>query len=266
MTRLYKDGIGAAYRVAKAAAVTVVFGGVSAADFRRRFDPACRRIDRDNRIGRVVFSATRAIQRSRAARRALWRMVSQEQSREGVRRRMSLVLWDTFTGSAPYLSILARTDNPAFTARLAKELLAALARPSGASAPRREPMATGASGLVGKQYADGAVVYHQGDRGSCMYVIQGGEVEVVQRVGDKEFCLAVLGDGDFFGEMALFEEEVRSSTARARGDVWVFTLERASLLERIHQDPSLAFRIIERMSRRIRELETALVRRATGPS
>jgi CRP/FNR family transcriptional regulator len=97
-----------------------------------------------------------------------------------------------------------------------------------------------------------------------MYVIQGGQVEVIRRQGDKEYCLAELKDGDFFGEMALFEEEVRRATVRAVGEVWVYTLEKDKLLRRIHEDPSLAFRIIERMSRRIHELETSLVRQVEG--
>jgi len=124
-------------------------------------------------------------------------------------------------------------------------------------------MASGVTGLLGKKYQEGDVIYHQGERGDCMYVIQGGQVEVLQRKGDKEFSLGVLSDGDFFGEMGLFEEDVRSTTVRALGDVYIFTLEKASLLRRIHEDPSLAFRIIQKMSHRIRELEETLIGQAT---
>ena len=115
-TRLYKDGIGAAYRTAKAAAVTAVFEGISAADFRRRFAPACEAIAKDNVIGKVIFFVTRYIQRWPHDRRGVLRMVAREQRREGVPRRMSMVLWDIFTGSAPYKDILLRTLHPAFVA------------------------------------------------------------------------------------------------------------------------------------------------------
>ena len=91
-----------------------------------------------------------------------------------------------------------------------------------------------------------------------MYVIQGGQVEVLLRKGDSDICVAVLGDGDFFSEMALFDQEVRSATVRARGEVRLLTLEKKSFLRRIHEDPSLAFRIMEKMSRRVRELNDAL--------
>jgi hypothetical protein len=123
-TRLYKDGIGAAYRTAKAAAITAVFDGVSAQDFRRGFWPTCSRINWDNRVGKLVFAATRVIQASRSLRRGVWRMVSQEQAPSHANRRMSLVLWDLFTGSAPYTEVLLRTLHPAFIARLLREIMA----------------------------------------------------------------------------------------------------------------------------------------------
>ena len=116
-TRLYKDGIGAAYRTAKAAAKTIVFHGFSERDFRQHFWPVCRRLEQDNRIGKLVFAVTSQIQRRSFARRGLWRMVSQEQCVAGTTARMSGVLWDTFTGSAPYSSVLLRTLHPMFITR-----------------------------------------------------------------------------------------------------------------------------------------------------
>jgi flavin-dependent dehydrogenase len=127
VTRLYKDGIGAAYRTAKAAATTVVFEGVSEAAFRRHFEPVCRRIEADNGLGRIVFMATKVLQRSRIARRAVLAMTRGEQQRDGARRRMSAVLWNTFTGSEPYKQILMRTVHPAFLGRLGQHLATALA-------------------------------------------------------------------------------------------------------------------------------------------
>jgi flavin-dependent dehydrogenase len=114
VTRLYKDGIGAAYRTAKAAATTAVFQGISSVDFETHYWPACRRIQIDNKIGTLVFFVTRQIQGLRFARRALLNMTAEEQQRAGSERRMSAVMWDTFTGSAPYREIFLRTLHPAF--------------------------------------------------------------------------------------------------------------------------------------------------------
>jgi flavin-dependent dehydrogenase len=122
VTRLYKDGIGAAYRTAKAAATTAVFQGVSAKDFERHYWPACRSIEIDNQIGQVIFLVTRLIQKQRIARRAVLRMTAEEQQKAGSQRRMSMVLWDMFTGSATYKDIFLRTLNPKFWARLIGDL------------------------------------------------------------------------------------------------------------------------------------------------
>jgi flavin-dependent dehydrogenase len=122
VTRLYKDGIGAAYRTAKAAATTAVLQGISAEDFKEHYWPACRSIETDNMIGQVMFFVTRLIQGQRVARRAVLRMTANEQKQADSTKRMSMVLWDMFTGSAPYKDIFVRTLNPAFLARLVGDL------------------------------------------------------------------------------------------------------------------------------------------------
>lgn len=126
VTRLYKDGIGAAYRTAKAAATTAMFQGISTEDFRQYYWPACQRISTDNKIGRLVFFITRQIQRRRFARRAILRMVTDEQNMEAKSRRMSMVLWDTFTGSAPYQQIFMSTLHPAFMGRFIWDIVVSL--------------------------------------------------------------------------------------------------------------------------------------------
>jgi CRP-like cAMP-binding protein len=114
------------------------------------------------------------------------------------------------------------------------------------------------TGALGKLLQDGEVIVRQGEVGNCMYVIQQGQVEILLKKGDADVCVAVLGEGDFFGEMALFDQEVRSATVRARGEVRILTLEKRTFLRRIHEDPSLAFRMLEKMSRRVRKLNETL--------
>jgi len=110
------------------------------------------------------------------------------------------------------------------------------------------------TGGLGKLYSDGEVIITQGDSGNCMYVIQSGEVEVIRDNNGKEVRLAIRKEGDFFGEMALFSKELRSATIRALGDTKILTVDRKNLLKSIQKDPSLAFRIIETLSKRIRDL------------
>lgn len=125
VARLYKDGIGSAYRTAKAAARAAVFHGVGEEDFRKHFWPACRSLDVDNSIAKLVFGVTHLIQHSTPLRRGVVRMTAREQAGEGARP-MSEVLWDTFTGSAPYRDILRRTIDPRFPLQLAWNVIAGL--------------------------------------------------------------------------------------------------------------------------------------------
>jgi CRP-like cAMP-binding protein len=113
---------------------------------------------------------------------------------------------------------------------------------------------------LGKTYADGDAIITQGDVGDCMFVVQAGEVEVLQDADGDSVRLAVLGPGSFFGEMAIFERETRSATVRARGEARVLTVDKRTLLRRIKKDPLLAFNILRTMSGRIRELNAELLR------
>jgi flavin-dependent dehydrogenase len=136
-TRLFKDGIGAAYRTAKAAARTAVFHGVSVEDFRAHYWPLCRKIDSDNRVGKLVFRVGSLVQRTRFARRGVLHMVATEQKRSQAPQRMSSVLWDLFTGSAPYTDVFQRTLQPGYLGSLIHNLVAGnLPHRSGADVQR----------------------------------------------------------------------------------------------------------------------------------
>lgn len=124
VARLYKDGIGSAYRMAKAAARTAVFHGIAAEDFAAHYGPTCRAMNWDNTLARLVFMATTAIQKLRPLRRGVLRMTASEQARKDAARHMSRVLWDVFTGSAPYKDVLVRSFHPGFIASLGWNLVA----------------------------------------------------------------------------------------------------------------------------------------------
>jgi flavin-dependent dehydrogenase len=126
VTRLYKDGIGAAYRTAKSAAETAVLHGISGADFEKHYLPTCQEIEADNKVGRWLFFATQQAQRHRVARRALLRITDREQQEPKFHPDLSMVLWDMFTGSAPYTGILKRVTRPRFMVRYLKGLIASM--------------------------------------------------------------------------------------------------------------------------------------------
>jgi len=117
---------------------------------------------------------------------------------------------------------------------------------------------------LGKEYHDGEIIIKQGDTENCMYVIQSGEVEVLRDNNGTQVRLAIRKSGEFFGEMALFSKEVRSATVKAIGNARVLTVDRKNLLNSIQKDPSLAFRIIETLSKRLRDLSEEIVSLKAG--
>jgi len=122
------------------------------------------------------------------------------------------------------------------------------------------------TGTLGRVYEDGETLVRQGEVGDVMYVIQEGEVEVVHERDGRETPLAVVGEGGLVGEMAIFLREPRSATVRAKGRVRALTVDKKNFLRRVNEDPSIAFRIVETLSRRVRELsaEVARLRQAQG--
>ncbi|MGB5159941.1 MAG: cyclic nucleotide-binding domain-containing protein [Thermoanaerobaculia bacterium] len=115
-------------------------------------------------------------------------------------------------------------------------------------------------GALGRVYQDGEFITRQGDVGQVMYVIQQGKVEVLMEKEGRETLLRVAEEGEFLGEMAIFDHEVRSASLRAKGEVKVLTIDKKNFLKRIHVDPSLAFRIVQTMSQRVRELGDEVAR------
>jgi CRP-like cAMP-binding protein len=114
------------------------------------------------------------------------------------------------------------------------------------------------SEALGKIYHDGEVIIRQGDEGNCMYVVQEGQVEVLQQLNGKEVQLGIRGEGEYLGEMAIFEREVRSATVRVLGEARVLTIDQKNFLRRIAEDPSLAFRLVQTLSARIRDLSVQI--------
>jgi len=114
-------------------------------------------------------------------------------------------------------------------------------------------------GALGRTYLDGEVVVRQGEEGDCLFVVQEGQLEVVREEQGRETLIRMVGKDELFGEMAVFERQRRSATVRARGPARVLTLDKKNFLRRVNEDPSLAFRIVETMSRRVRELSAQVV-------
>jgi len=111
-------------------------------------------------------------------------------------------------------------------------------------------------------FSKGQVLFHEGDEGEDMYIIQSGKVAIKKKLADSEVTLAVLEKGDFFGEMAILERAPRSASAEVveAGDLIVIAGH--MLGDMIKSNPEIAVRMLRKQSLRIREtnrqLEAAL--------
>ncbi len=115
-------------------------------------------------------------------------------------------------------------------------------------------------GELGQVYRDGEVIFHEGDRGEVMYVIQAGKVRITRDSSSGKVTLATLESGEIFGEMALFDRLPRSATAVASGDARILSVDRRKLFPTISKDPTLLFKVLETMSQRIRRLDDEITK------
>ncbi len=113
---------------------------------------------------------------------------------------------------------------------------------------------------LGKKMHDGEILFRQGEAADRIYVIKSGKVEVFRVQDGQEIKLGELGNEDFFVEMASVEDSAWRACVRSKGEAQVITIEQKFFLRKFHVDPLFAFRILVRMSRRIRTLSEDLCR------
>jgi len=106
----------------------------------------------------------------------------------------------------------------------------------------------------------GDFVYKEGDAGKDMFIIQEGKVELVKAQAGETVKPVALGAGDFFGELSLFEEQPRDSTARGLTPYRLLRIDRTTLGQLVQENPEIAVRMLYRLASRLREHEDALRR------
>lgn len=114
-----------------------------------------------------------------------------------------------------------------------------------------------------RQYRTGEPVFYQGDPGLGMYMIQEGEVSIALGTKDAlEEELAVLTEGDFFGEIALMDESPRTANALCKSDCTLIGFFRPDLFELIEKKPRLGTKIVlklaEIIAQRLRKTDKEL--------
>jgi HD-GYP domain-containing protein (c-di-GMP phosphodiesterase class II) len=114
--------------------------------------------------------------------------------------------------------------------------------------------------MVEKKYRKGEVIIEEHTEAERFFIIYKGKIQISKRFeSDEEFVLSVHSDGDFFGEMALLDEQQRSATARALEPTIVLETSRKNFETLLYEAPTLAYRIMRELSTRLRETGALLV-------
>ena len=107
--------------------------------------------------------------------------------------------------------------------------------------------------LFGKEFVPGEVLTKEGESGDEMFIIQTGKVKIVRKIGDSEKLLAVLGAGDFFGEMSILLQEPRSADAIVDEDSKILVINSQTFKDMIKANPDIAFKIMKKLAKRIKD-------------
>ena len=111
-----------------------------------------------------------------------------------------------------------------------------------------EPMS---SLFLSEELTEGREVFRQGDHGERFFILVWGTVEVmIEDPGGSPRRVAVLQDGDFFGEVALLSDAPRNATIRTVTDCWFLTLHRTPFLALLKQAPAVRAQITAAMAAR----------------
>src|SRR5277367_6961588 len=111
-----------------------------------------------------------------------------------------------------------------------------------------------AARLSEKSVKAGDIVFSQGDSGSSMYIVRSGTVQIYLPSADREMPPVVLKDlrtGEYFGELALFDDKPRSASARAVVDALLLELTREELAEHLGRSKRAAMAILREMAERL---------------
>src|SRR6185437_14588928 len=105
----------------------------------------------------------------------------------------------------------------------------------------------------------GDAVFHEGDPGDRLYVIAEGKVKLGRASGDgRENLLAVLGPGEMFGELSLFDPGPRTATATAVSDVQLVGLGNAELQTGLRSNPEVGKHLLQALAQRLRRTNESL--------
>jgi len=113
--------------------------------------------------------------------------------------------------------------------------------------------------MISVKIAKGSVLFAEGDEGDHLYVITEGKLKLGTSSGDgRENLLSILGPGEMFGELSLFDPGPRTSTATAVTDAKLLSLGQEKLLPWLADNPNVALHLLARLAQRLRRTNEAV--------
>ena len=109
------------------------------------------------------------------------------------------------------------------------------------------------------KYKKESIILMEAEAGNSLFIISKGRVKI-SRISDegKEVILAILKEGDFFGEMSLLDGHVRSANVTAIEDSELLMLKRNDFLNLLHSHPELSINLLKELAKRIRMSDTQI--------
>ncbi|HYB22551.1 MAG TPA: Crp/Fnr family transcriptional regulator [Solirubrobacteraceae bacterium] len=131
------------------------------------------------------------------------------------------------------------------------------------SALERDDLARIAGMAVPRNFEPGQAVFREGDASDTCYVVREGHVRAIRSHGDgRTITLATFGPGDFFGELAMFEDERRSATVEAIEPATVVGVLGPDMRRLMSEHAEIAVRLVVALGRRLRETNERLSRQS----
>ncbi|MGO9766665.1 MAG: Crp/Fnr family transcriptional regulator [Myxococcaceae bacterium] len=110
----------------------------------------------------------------------------------------------------------------------------------------------------GKEFPKSTVLFREGESGKEMYVLQSGRVVITKKVRDQQKTLAVLGAGEFFGEMALISNKPRNATATVADAARLLVIDPKTFEGMIRGNSEIAVRMIKKLAERLADADAQI--------
>ena len=107
---------------------------------------------------------------------------------------------------------------------------------------------------IEEAYESNHVLFHEGDVGDKLFIVVSGSVHILKEKDGVETHIVTLHENDFLGELALFDAETRTATARCATSCTFLVIERDEMEQLAHEYPAIAFGFIKVLISRMRNM------------